>query len=99
VTAKDKIRKHRRQRKTNMRDATVWMEMGKTCSPNGPTWNPRIGKRDLGRPKTRCSDVFKKTIGGRWKVDCGRWIVDGGRARYEVGHHAEGPKEDFQQEA
>jgi hypothetical protein len=52
-----------------MRDAAVWVEMGKTCSPNGPTWDTRIVKRDLGRPKTRYSDVFKKTIGERWTVD------------------------------
>ena len=92
MTAKDKIRKHRRQRKTSMRDAAVWVEMGKICSPSGPTWDPRIGKRDIGRPKTRCSDVSKKTIGGRW-------TVDGGRARHETGHHGERPKGDSQQEA
>jgi hypothetical protein len=52
-----------------MRDAAVWVEMGKTCSPNGPRWNTNIGKRDLGRPKTRYLDVFKKTICERWAVD------------------------------
>jgi len=99
VTAKNKIRKHRRQRKTSMRDEAVWVEMGKTCSPNGPTWDPMIGRRDLGRPKTRCSDVFKKTFGGRWSVDRGRWTVDGGRARHKAGHHGKRPKGDSQQEA
>jgi hypothetical protein len=68
-----------RQRKTSMRDAAVRVEMGKTCSPNGTIWDTSISNRDLGRPKTRYADVFKKTIGGRWTVDGGRWTVDGGR--------------------
>jgi hypothetical protein len=52
-----------------MRDTAVWLKMGKTCSPNGTTWDTSIGKRDLRRPKTRYSDVFKKTMGERWAVD------------------------------
>ena len=59
-------------------DAQV--EMGRTCSRSGPTEVnlrfykvPRIGKRDLGRPKTRCSDIFKKTIGGQWTLEARIW--------------------------
>jgi len=43
--------------------------MGKTCSPNGTTWDTSIGKRDLGRPKTGYSDVYKETIGEQWTVN------------------------------
>ena len=75
-----------------MREAAVWLEMGKTCSPNGTTWDTNIRKMEVRRPGTRTSSR-------RRSVDGGRWTVDGGRARHEAGHHGERPTGDSQQQA